>query len=791
MTTPPTAAVSETAVPFPVAPHSVPGLSSCMEERRLLADGVPVLVEPCDLDALRLVEHAVALGRSVLLIPPDPLGQLVALIPAAAHLASFVSGYRRYGVTSGSLLRIAVVTGDYHLRGAYRGLAIRSRPGAPGEPLRSVVPAGAIGAGAVVHVLDDAGRGWSTVFLRSVADLRLVGPVDLVVVDLPTADAPRLAEVKVPVVFVSRDPADAMTLTLADTVPTFAWDGAIAHNDDNTDGASFATRRMANRRREQFEVIPLAEPAVCENAELFWDDIGPLCRLSGRGLGPEVAREAFSLFLDLLGLALPMEVYERSTGDSIDARVGSLGRACALLDRGELRDLYVPMVEAELAGLADALRGAGSKAELLPRLLAEALDDGHEVLLIARTAALARAYRQHLDGLHLGTVRIAALGELSKVAPADVAVLTGMAPTWGRWVYRAGLAPRVRVLAYGRGALAGGRFDEAERVTRAATVQREAEARLAVTERRSWSWARLTTAAELPAPNSVLVRQATPVQFVDVPPPPEVPAGLWADGRWLADLEPPAHRRASTGGGGSLDRMTQGVRVDLADGSRVVLAADMAVSRWRSNAGRMETVVPAELRAGDRLVFLDEDAHQTLMGKVLEVSESVPALAVAGGWVDHWRTVLAAAYREAGSYAALADRLAEHGCHLQAQTVRLWVIGVTLGPDDPDDIRRLGAVTGDPTLLAAHQEIHRAMRTLRGAHVRLGRRLAELTRSLGPAAAAGRLAADEVVDETSGLTAADIEAAVTVLEVTAITAVGGVPAVLTGRRTTTREDINA
>lgn len=790
MTTPHSAAVPETAVPFPVAPHSVPGLSSCMEERRLLADGIPVRVEPCDLDALRLVEHAVALGRSVLLVPPDPLGRLIALIPAAAHLASFVSGYRSYGVTSGSLLRIAVVTGDYHLRGAYRGLAIRPRPGAPGEPLRSVVPAGAIGAGGVVHVLDDAGRGWSTVFLRSVADLRLVGPVDLVVVDLPAADAPRLADVKVPVVFVSRDPADPVTLALADTVPTFAWEAATAGNDDDADAVSLATRRMANRPREQIEVIPLQEPVVCENAELFWDDIGPLCRLGGRGLGPEIAREAFSLFLDLLGLALPLETYERSTGDSTDARVASLGRACALLDRGELRDLYVPMVEAELAGLAAAVRGAGSKPELLPRLLAEALDDRHEVLLITRTAVLARAYRQHLDGLHLGTVRIAALGELAKVEPADVAVLTGMAPTWGRWVYRAGLAPRVRVLAYGRGVPEDGRFDEAERVKQAASVQREAEARLAVMERRSWSWARLTMAADLPAPNPVLVPQATPVKFGDVPPPPEVPTGLWADGRWLADLEPPAHRRAS-GGGGSLDRMTQGVRVDLADGSRVVLAADTAVSRWRPNAGRMETVLPAELRVGDRLVFLDEDAHQTLMGKVLEVSESVPALAVAGGWVDHWRSVLAAASREAGSYAMLADRLAGHGCHLQAQTVRLWVIGVTLGPDDPDDIRRLGAVTGDPTLLAAHQEIHRAMRTLRGAHVRLGRRLAELTRSLGPAAAAGRLAADEVVDETSGLTAADIEAAVSVLEVTAIALIGDVPAVLTGRRTTTREDINA
>jgi hypothetical protein len=783
VTTPNSAVVPEADLPFPVTPHSVPGLSSCMEERRLLADHLPVSVGPCDVDALRLVEHAVALRRSVLLVPPDPLGPLVALIPAAAHLASLISGFRDFGVTSGSLHRIAVVTGDYHLRGVYRGLSIRPRPGTSGEPLRAVVPAGAIGAGGAIHILDDAGRGWSTVFIRSLADLRLVGAVDLVVVDLPVADPQRLAALDVPLVLVSRDPADPLTRRLADAMPSFAWDA--------TDALDASNERLANRAREQIDIVSIAEPIVCENAELFWDDIGPLCRLGGHGLGPELSREAFALFHDLLGLALPLETYERSAGDSLAARVATLGRACQLLDRGELRELYVPMVEAELAALTDAVRGSEAKPKVLPRVLAEALDDHQDVLLIARTAGLARTYQQYLADSGLGQVRVASLGELVKVAPADVAVLTGMAPTWGRWVYRAGLAPRLRVLAYGRGDLPGERFDEAEIVRRAATEQREAETRLSGADRRVWSWTRLTTpASDLPAPDPVNATQLSLVRVTDAPAPPEVPTGLWADGRWLADLEPSAFPRGGGAGRDRLDRVVSGVRVDLADGSWVLLASDVPVSRWRPNSARLEGVNPAELSVGDQLVFLDEDAHKTLMAKVLEVAESVPALAVAGGWLTHWRSVLGGAYRGAGSYAALADRLAEHGCGVQAQTVRLWVIGVTLGPDDPEDVRRLGLLTNDPALLDAHQEVYRAMRTLRGAHVRLGRRLADLTRRLGPAAASGRLPGDEVVDEASGLTAADIEAAVTVAAVTEVTPMGDVPAVLTGRRTT-REDIPA
>ena len=783
MTTPNVAEVPEAALPFPVPPHSVPGLSSCMEERRLLTDGVPVSVGPSDIDGLRLVEHAVALRRSVLLVPPDPLGSLVALIPAAAHLASLISGYRDFGVTSGSLLRVAVVTGDYHLRGVYRGLSIRPRPGAPGESLRSVVPAGAMGAGGVVHVLDESGRGWSTLFVRSLSDLRQIGDVDLVVVDLPVADPQLLDSLGVPLVFVSRDPADPVTVRLAETLPTFGWPATAFGSGDSP-----SNRRMANRADEAIEIVSVPEADVCENAQLFWDDIGPLCRLGGRGLAPALAREAFCLFHDLLGLALPVGTYERSAGDSIDARVAALGRSCGLLDRGELRDLYVPMVEAELAALSDAVRGSGSKSDVLPRVLGESLDDRHDVVLVTRTAALARTYRQHLAEAGLGRVRVASLGELVTAPTADVAVLTGMAPTWGRWVYRAGLAPRLRVLAYGTGTAADGRFDEAATVRRAADRQREGELRLAAPDRRARSWVRLTAAGRAAAPVADGPAPLSVVRITEAPAPPEVPVGLWDQGRWLADLEPPAFQRNGTRD--RPDRIVSGIRIDLADGSSVLLDADSPVSRWRPNAARLEEVAPSDLTVGDELVFLDEDAHKTLLGKVLEVAESVPALALAGGWLAHWRSVLGAAYRDSGSYPALTARLAQEGCRVQAQTVRLWVIGVTLGPDDPEDVRRLGTVTGDPALLSAHQEVHRAMRTLRGAHVQLGRRLAELTRSLGPAATAGRLAPDEVVDDTSGLTAADIEAAVTVLTVTAVTPVGDVPAVLTGRRAT-REDIPA
>jgi hypothetical protein len=147
----------------------------------------------------------------------------------------------------------------------------------------------------------------------------------------------------------------------------------------------------------------------------------------------------------------------------------------------------------------------------------------------------------------------------------------------------------------------------------------------------------------------------------------------------------------------------------------------------------------------------------------------------------HWRRVLIKAYRHFGSYPAFLSALKEQGCRVQAQTVRLWVIGVTIGPDDEADVHRVGLVTGDPVLLSQHREVCRAIRSLRGAHDSLTRRLSELALHIGSATAAGYLHPDELVDERSGLTAADFQESIDILTVSSIEEMDDMPYVLLGR----------
>ena len=163
---------------------------------------------------------------------------------------------------------------------------------------------------------------------------------------------------------------------------------------------------------------------------------------------------------------------------------------------------------------------------------------------------------------------------------------------------------------------------------------------------------------------------------------------------------------------------------------------------------------------------------------------------MASGWHECWRAALQRAFARTGSYAALARSLAALGCRVQAQTVRLWCVGVTIGPDDREDLARVGETAGNPVLAAQAAEVWRAMQTLRNAHVRVGRRLAALARAIGPAAGDGRLPADEVIDPASGLTAGDLGAAVTVLRVTQIEPAAAVPVILAGARLRAGEPVD-
>jgi hypothetical protein len=787
------------------------GLSCCLEQGRLLSDGGTLDLSDFDVDALRIAEQALTRRTPVLVCPPDPFAPLSALVAAAAHVTAMVSAFRESGRAAPSPLRIAVVTADFRLRGFYRGLAVAWRRGVGGVPMRSIVPAATIVSGGRLSVVDSDTGCWSTVFVKTVAEAEALGPVNLLVVDLPVPDAARLGGLSVPMVVIARDPLDSAAGALAAQLPAFGYDSYLRdwHRDP---GDAPPLLRLANHRDRRVKVIAVPAPVVCDNAALFWDDVPTLVRLGRRS--PYVAaliREAFTLFHDLLGLAMPLAMFTKLTAKPLDSRIADLARAAKAVADTELRQDWLPMIEAELGGILASLHGsaaanrrlgagngAAGKAAALLASVAEALDDRRDVLVITRTASLARAYSEYLCQCHLGAARVTSLGALADVAPGDLAVLLGMAPTWGRWVYRSGAGGELAVLAYtpgpdqakhaghdGAAVTVGRRFDEAEMVATAIGRQDAAGLRLSDPAQRTRAWASLRSGSAdggvsgrtdgdgLARPGGVMITE---------PVPPEVPPGLWDGTGWIAPLEPDGASDTPTTGTGRIGDTSPGFRATFADGSWAWLAERGLVWRWRPHAGRPEQIEASRLAVGDELVFIDGDAHKTLLAKLLDVAENIPGLAVGAGWHGHWRAVLQHAHERSGSYNGLARTLATVGCRVQGQTVRLWCVGVTIGPDDFQDLQRVGQIAEDPVLLTQGAEVWRAMQTLRNAHVKVGKRLAALARAIGPAAGAGRLPADEVIDPVSGLTAGDLGTAVTMLRVTRLERMPAVPDILAGTR---------
>ena len=771
-----------------------------------------------DIDALRIAEQALARRTPVLVCPPDPFAPLSALVAAAAHVASMVSFFRESGMALPSPLRIAVVTADFRLRGFYRDLAVAWRRGVGGAAMRSIVPAATMMSGGRLSVVDTDTDRWSTAFVKTIAEAEALGQVDLLVVDLPVPDAARLSGLSVPMVVIARDPLDPAAGTLGGQMPAFGYDSYLGdwHRDP---GKAPPLLRLTNRRDRRVKIIAVPAPTLCDNASLFWDDVPTLVRLGRRS--PYVSaliREAFTLFHDLLGLAMPLAVFEQFTARPLDSRVAELARAAKVVADTELRQDWLPMVEVELRGILDALRGSATgaadgrpgaatvgKAAALVASVAEALDDGRDVLVVTRTAALARAYTEYLCRCHLGAARVTSLGALADVPPGDLAVLLEMAPTWGRWVYRAGAGGELAVLAYTSGpdhmgsagchgavATRGRRFDEAEMVATAIGRQDEAGLRLSEPEQRTRAWASLRSGV---AGGGIRDRAtgcspARPAVEISEPAPPEVPPGLWDGTGWIAPLGPDATASTLTAGAGRISDVSPGFRATFADGSWAWLAERGHVWRWRPHSGLPQQVEASRLAVGDDLVFIDGDAHKTLLAKLLDVAENIPGLAVAAGWHSHWRSVLEHAYKRYGSYNELAHALAALGCRVQGQTVRLWCVGVTIGPDDFEDVRRVGEIAEDTVLLTLAGEVWRAMRTLRNAHVKVSKRLTALARVIGPAAGTGRLPADEIIDPASGLTAGDLGTAVTLVRLTGLERVLAVPTVLAGARRTADDPVD-
>jgi len=778
-----------------VRPYADPGLSTCITRGDLRLDGIRMAATCIDVVATRIVEWAVATRQTVVLLSPDPYDLLVPLTAAAVHVWRMLELRKQKGGYPHTDAKVAVVTSRLRMRSAYRRLGLGNAKLFDAVPAATRLPTGGIA------VLGRGGAGveWGTLFVERASELRNVRGLTLVVVDLPVYDWEELQAIDVPKIVVGHDPADRLIHRLAKSTPLFAWDVEDLRGLEKVrvfDGSALVPVAARLERLAAGTVcspVPVPSQGVCENAALFWSDVGALHRAArGSYLARELTNEAHELFQDLLHLAVPTSFCEEQTGRTFRARLRDLNHE-EFQARGDLRDMYLPMVHAELRDLAASIGEQSPKTGALMSVLRQQVDRGKDVMVVARTATLARVHRAYLAKFpELRHVRITSLSEVAEQMPADVAVLTGLAPAWARHIYASGIASDVRVLAYApeRQLVVSDPFVESEYVQRTIAYQRKYATWLARPALKARCWKALSKEDLGITDDDALMPtvDSSQVAIVSLPAPPDVPPGLWDIG--VPSLERPEGERDRQVSWSASDRAgpVEGMRVTFDDGRWVILDREGTVTRFSSVLQRAEAGSEvARLAPGDDVVFLDGDARKDVLGKVLEVAKEIPHLATSATWVEYWRDALRRAKQRFGTYTAFGEALHAEGCRRETQTIRLWVIGDTIGPLDPLDVRRVGEALDDVPLRDHHTIVYQGIDAFRKAHAQLMQRVGTLALQVGPAASAGAMRADEVIDERSGLTAADFQGCVEILRVVSIVPVGLVPGAVLGRLHEARE----
>ena len=124
---------------------------------------------------------------------------------------------------------------------------------------------------------------------------------------------------------------------------------------------------------------------------------------------------------------------------------------------------------------------------------------------------------------------------------------------------------------------------------------------------------------------------------------------------------------------------------------------------------RMTVVVP---RGGGRQELFSRLVTATHQSKELQTFEVLFA---------RWRQACWSAYEAAGrSWKELEKRMREHGSQVTGQSPRTWALGRVLGPEDPENIRRIGKLAGDPLVEGQYKRLDATVRQVRSLHMRLG-----------------------------------------------------------------------
>jgi hypothetical protein len=553
----------------------------------------------------------------------------------------------------------------------------------------------------------------------------------------------------------------------------------------------------------------IVEVENCDELEQLFEQTGQLLDSSDQSDSLDFARARW-VFATLRQLPVPITWYEQTAY--------SLGRATLkrLIDR-------IGVISRHEHGVGPTLQSLRIQLTLLYRQLELsnpraaslrsqvqriASSHGQKTLLLVRDRTMERAVRSWIDlDAHPGAewldrVEVVGCQQFSKIAEErfSYALINGALPRRHRWIMGSALADSVLFLTYPH---------ESDIVEKQLQAVYSDASRAASTTQRYATLARLNDRA--------IARDVTPDEAVS---PlhlvrPKKRSGTHKERtlvsvRSLADLSQAVelsqeNKRLEAQLAGTLDESWRSDSVDedqlddvnaaeVASGVESVTALRVHVNStahgrgylWLQAGEPVECVrlsspddltmlPPEELAAGDVILRMAEGGRTDLFDRIVELAEGQPEMAYLARFRQAWRdAVQGLAHQHVRGqrvdYESILTKLQRAGATIQsALTVRFWVEGYVIGPEDPRSVEAVGSVAGAEGLVRNAKNFDKAFRRIRGLRQGIGRRLnTAIRRQFKDFAAGTAKGRGEVIDGRLGIPLEEIIETIDLAEVVSV-----------------------
>lgn len=171
------------------------------------------------------------------------------------------------------------------------------------------------------------------------------------------------------------------------------------------------------------------------------------------------------------------------------------------------------------------------------------------------------------------------------------------------------------------------------------------------------------------------------------------------------------------------------------------------------------------LQANDVVLFIHGQNRQNLYELIVSRVHAHPSIALSVSLIQRWHEEIVENFEKSSlTLEQILNQMRQRGSQLQTpQTIRFWIDGLVLCPNDSSDLQRIAGILKMSFAQQYCSEIARAATRLRGIHIGLSRRLNQWLQH--GAVETSRDQIDEFIDPELGITFNDFQDALRLLTV--------------------------